>query len=116
MPRMPDAFMDAALSVPPTLLEQALDHGPGAAPLRRQLFQRLRQAILDGRLAAGCPLPGSRALAEGLFISQYKMLDTLQLMVHPVVAGSGTHLFQPGDPATRLVLQDSRTTSKGTRC
>ena len=28
------------------------------------------------------------------------LLDTLQLMVHPVVAGSGTHLFQPGDPAT----------------
>lgn len=41
------------------------------------------------------------------------LLDTLQLMVHPVVAGSGTHLFHPGDPATRLVLQDSRTTSKG---
>lgn len=71
---MSDAFMDAALpaepSVPPTLLEQALDHGPRAAPLRRQLFQRLRQAILDGRLAAGSPLPGSRALAEGLAISR----------------------------------------------
>lgn len=67
---MPDAFMDAALPVSATLLEQALDHGPRAEPLRRQLFQRLRQAILDGRLPAGSPLPGSRALAEGLAISR----------------------------------------------
>ncbi|EJE51893.1 transcriptional regulator with HTH domain and aminotransferase domain containing protein, partial [Acidovorax sp. CF316] len=56
--------------VPQTLLEQALDHSPGAEPLRRQLFQRLRQAILDGRLAAGSPLPGSRALAEALALSR----------------------------------------------
>jgi GntR family transcriptional regulator/MocR family aminotransferase len=49
-----------------TLLERALDHGPGAEPLRRQLFQRLRHAIFDGRLVAGSALPGSRALAEGL--------------------------------------------------
>jgi len=59
-----------AIDAVPRLLGSTLDHGPQAAPLRRQLFQRLRQAILQGRLAAGSPLPGSRALAEELGISR----------------------------------------------
>lgn len=67
---MRNALPKDALPVPQTLLEQALDHRPGAEPLRRQLFRRLRQAILDGRLAAGSPLPGSRALAEALALSR----------------------------------------------
>lgn len=41
------------------------------------------------------------------------LLDTLTVMIHPVVAGSGRHLFEPSDPVTRLTLQDSRRTSKG---
>ncbi|MBT2593948.1 dihydrofolate reductase family protein [Arthrobacter sp. ISL-72] len=41
------------------------------------------------------------------------LLDSLMLMVHPVVAGSGRRLFEDGDPVTRLELQDSQRTSKG---
>ncbi|MGY3319432.1 dihydrofolate reductase family protein [Arthrobacter sp. TE12232] len=41
------------------------------------------------------------------------LLDTLMLIVHPVVAGSGRRLFNDGDPLTRLVLQQSQETSKG---
>ncbi|MGN6442035.1 MAG: dihydrofolate reductase family protein, partial [Arthrobacter sp.] len=41
------------------------------------------------------------------------LLDSLQLMTHPVIAGSGRRLFEDGDPLTRLVLQDQKTTSKG---
>lgn len=41
------------------------------------------------------------------------LLDSLTLITHPVVAGAGRHLFEPGDPTTRLALQDSRVTSKG---
>ncbi|EMY35090.1 riboflavin biosynthesis protein RibD [Arthrobacter crystallopoietes BAB-32] len=41
------------------------------------------------------------------------LLDELTLMQHPVVAGKGKHLFEPGDPTTRLVLQDAQITSKG---
>jgi dihydrofolate reductase len=41
------------------------------------------------------------------------LLDSLTLMVHPVVAGSGRRLFEPGDPLTRLTLQEGRTTSAG---
>ena len=41
------------------------------------------------------------------------LLDSLSLITHPVVAGSGRKLFEPGDPTTRLVLQSSVQTSKG---
>ena len=41
------------------------------------------------------------------------LLDSLQLMTHPVIAGSGRRLFEDGDPLTRLELQDQKTTSKG---
>ena len=41
------------------------------------------------------------------------LLDSLTLMMHPVVAGAGRHLFEPGDPITRLILQSSRVTSAG---
>jgi len=41
------------------------------------------------------------------------LLDSLTVMVHPVIAGSGRRLFEPGDPATRLTLDNSTRTSKG---
>lgn len=41
------------------------------------------------------------------------LLDELTLITHPVVAGRGRHLFQPGDPTTRLALRSAVTTSKG---
>lgn len=41
------------------------------------------------------------------------LLDTLTLITHPVVAGSGRHLFDAGGPATRLTLQKAVHTSKG---
>ncbi|RIQ18200.1 PLP-dependent aminotransferase family protein [Bordetella avium] len=41
-----------------------------AMPLQRQLQQRLKSAILEGRLAPGTRLPASRTLAESLSISR----------------------------------------------
>lgn len=41
------------------------------------------------------------------------LLDRLTLMVHPVVAGAGRHLFEPSDPVTRLELVRSVQTSSG---
>ena len=42
------------------------------------------------------------------------LLDELTLVTHPVIAGAGKrHLFQPGDPTTRLVLRDTQRTAKG---
>lgn len=40
------------------------------APLQRQLYDALRSAILEGRLAPGAQLPGTRALAESLEVSR----------------------------------------------
>ncbi len=41
------------------------------------------------------------------------LLDSLTLIVHPVVAGSGQRLFRPDDPTTRLTLDNARSTTKG---
>jgi len=41
------------------------------------------------------------------------LMDELTLITRPVVAGKGRHLFEPGDPTTRLDLVRARTTSKG---
>ena len=42
------------------------------------------------------------------------LLDELTLMTHPVVAGSGRHLFEAGDPVTRLSRKDQYQKSNGT--
>src|SRR5262249_2505637 len=47
----------------------ALDHA-ARAPLRQQLREHLRQAILDGRLTSGIRLPSTRALAQALGVSR----------------------------------------------
>jgi dihydrofolate reductase len=55
---------------------------------------------------------GGFSLTRQLFLAG--LLDSLTLITHPVVAGAGRrHLFEPGDPTTRLELQDSTRTSKG---
>ncbi len=41
------------------------------------------------------------------------LLDKLQLITHPVIAGEGRHLFQPDDPTTRLELKHTQVTAKG---
>jgi dihydrofolate reductase len=62
----------------------------------------------DGGEIAVC---GSISVVRQLLFAG--LLDSLQLMTHPVIAGSGRRLFQDGDPLTRLELQDQSTTSKG---
>jgi len=54
---------------------------------------------------------GSISLVRQLLFAG--LLDSLTLMIHPVVAGHGRHLFEPSDPTTRLSLQNSRITSAG---
>lgn len=41
------------------------------------------------------------------------LMDELNLITHPVIAGEGRHLFEPGDPTTRLELVRATTTPKG---
>ncbi|AMO95371.1 bacterial regulatory s, gntR family protein [Collimonas fungivorans] len=69
----------------PALLPQALLEAPllkhsGAAPMQRQLHHRIKETILDGRLAPGSRLPGSRALAEALSISRNTVTAAYDLL------------------------------------
>ncbi|MGZ8178760.1 dihydrofolate reductase family protein [Williamsia sp. SKLECPSW1] len=41
------------------------------------------------------------------------LVDEMLLMTHPVVLGSGTTLFCPGETPVRMTVVDSRTTSSG---
>jgi dihydrofolate reductase len=55
---------------------------------------------------------GGISIVRHLFLAG--LLDELTLITHPVIAGAGRrHLFQPGDPTTRLELKDQVRTSKG---
>jgi dihydrofolate reductase len=76
---------------------------PGDVPaFVRELQQR------EGADIAVC---GSVTLVRSLLFAG--VLDELQLMIHPAIAGRGWRLFEPTDPPTRLRLVDSTVTSKG---
>lgn len=61
-----------------TILEAPLNRDKGADSLQRQLYLRLRQAILQHEFVAGCRLPGSRSLAENLSISRNTVLSVYE--------------------------------------
>lgn len=52
-----------------------------AEPLQRQLYRRLKEAILKGQLAAGSRLPGSRALAQTLSVSRNTVVIAYEHLV-----------------------------------
>jgi len=68
MPRPPDRS---------ALLPVALDKSD-SAPLYRQLYVQLREAILDGRLRAGTRLPATRALAAELGCARNTVLAAFE--------------------------------------
>jgi len=72
-----------------------LDRGSGV-PLHRQLYDRLRAAILGGRLRAGTRLPSTRALASQLGVSRNTVMGAfLQLLAEGYLegrVGSGTYV------------------------
>ncbi len=70
-------------------------------------FVRTLKAQEGGKIAV-C---GSISVVRQLLFAG--LLDALTLIVHPVVAGTGKHLFEPGDPTTRLRVVDATTTDRG---
>jgi dihydrofolate reductase len=56
-------------------------------------------------------ISGSATLVRSLLDAN--LLDELQLMVHPIVVGSGARLFEPDGPQTPLELVDSQTFGTG---
>ncbi|RDU97530.1 PLP-dependent aminotransferase family protein [Trinickia dinghuensis] len=76
---MPD-LDESAGPVLDLLLETPLVRDRNGASLQRQLHQRIRGAILDGRFPSGCRLPGSRALAAALGISRNSVTTVYELL------------------------------------
>lgn len=66
--------------MPQALLEAPLDKDVAAAPMQRQLYRRIKDAILGGGLVAGSRLPGSRALADALSISRNTVTAAYDLL------------------------------------
>lgn len=91
-------------------------------PLHRQLYEALRRAILDGKLAAGERLPSSRELTQDLSLSRNTVVAALnQLGVEGYLVsrtGSGTFVNDSvPKPATRhrtaLEKQDAVLSRRG---
>ncbi|WP_285411213.1 PLP-dependent aminotransferase family protein [Variovorax sp. efr-133-TYG-130] len=81
---------------PAALLDTPLAKGREAGSMQRQLYDRLKRAILDGSLAPGSRLPGSRALAESLAISRNTVTATYE---HLAAEG----YVQPDRQGTRVI-------------
>ncbi len=90
------------------LLPELRQPGKDGRVLRyRRVYEGIRKAILDRRLAAGSRLPSSRLLAEELNVSRNTVVAAFdQLLAEGYVAtalGSGTYVADIGrDRATRL--------------
>ncbi|MGM0559528.1 MAG: PLP-dependent aminotransferase family protein [Pseudomonadota bacterium] len=85
------------------LVALSLERGPSAPPLHIQIYSQLRQAVLDGRLAADTRLPSSRLLAEesgcsrNTVLSAYEQLAAEGYIIAQVGAGSYVSRVLPED-------------------
>ncbi len=66
------------------------------APLHRQIYDQVREAVLTGRLAGGARLPSSRALARELHCSRNTITNAFELLLAEGYlegrTGSGTYV------------------------
>ncbi|MBT2371555.1 PLP-dependent aminotransferase family protein [Pseudomonas fluorescens] len=107
--------LEPPLSFNPAGIE--LDRRQG---LTRQLYQALRQRVLDGRLVGGTRLPASRDLAAALSISRNSVVRAYdQLYAEGFIegrVGDGTYVAQlpaTGEPAKKLSTKLSTGFSTG---
>ncbi|OON39423.1 DNA-binding protein [Izhakiella australiensis] len=103
----PPAEISDALGL---LFQPPLQREPGGPTLPAQIMQRLRLAILDGRLLPGCRLPGSRELAQRLGVSRNSVTTAYELLGtegYIMLSRQGTRVAQlhQHQPATPLMPQ-----------
>jgi DNA-binding transcriptional regulator YhcF (GntR family) len=83
-----------------------------ACPLYRQVYNQLRQAILEQKLPAGTRLPSTRALACTLGVSRNTVLNAYEALVADALLaarkGSGTHVSMPVDKIRPLATPMGR--------
>ncbi len=90
-------------------------------PLHRQLYDRLRAAILEGRVTPGTRLPSTRALAEALGISRSTITSSFAQLHSEgylqATTGSGTYVCNdlPDDAADAHLRRPPRTESASIR-
>jgi GntR family transcriptional regulator/MocR family aminotransferase len=104
----------------------ALDRRAGE-PLQEQLYRRIREDILAGRLAAGTRLPPTRGLAREAGVARNTVVVTYERLLHEGYlvsrTGSGTRVAElppeallsvrsPG-PASRAVGSPARLSARG---
>ena len=79
-----------------------------ACPLYRQLYNQLRQLIVEQKLRAGARLPSTRVLARALGVSRNTVLTAYDSLVADalIVArkGSGTRVAIPDDGVAPLAM------------
>jgi GntR family transcriptional regulator/MocR family aminotransferase len=84
-------------------------------PLHRQLYEAMRRAILDGKIAAGDRLPSSRELTQDLKLSRNTVVAALnQLGVEGYLVsrvGSGTYV-NDNVPKAQARMQHARTSTR----
>jgi GntR family transcriptional regulator/MocR family aminotransferase len=87
--------------------------------LVQQLYEQLRERVLDGRLATGTRLPASRSLAQALGVSRNTVIGAYeQLLVEGFVeakAGAGTYVCRSYSrmPALAAAKESSTALSTG---
>ena len=85
-----------------------------AWPLYRQIYQRLRQAIVEGEVSAGTPLPSTRALARALGVSRNTILAAYEILIQDELLtarrGSGTRVVNALAESVRPVATPIRPT------
>ena len=78
-------------------------------PLHRQIYGKLRDAILDGRLAAGLQIPSTRELARELGVGRNTVLNAVEQLVTEGYLqgerGSGTYVNRMLPDETTRVSQ-----------
>ncbi len=81
----------AAVPAPPIGLDRA-----STVPIHRQIYEGLREFILEGRLAPGTQLPSTRTLAEGMSVSRSTVVSAFSdLLAEGYLegrVGSGTYV------------------------
>src|SRR3954471_10095944 len=94
--------LSAAAPFPPLTLDRQ-----SPAPLHRQLYAALRDAILSGQLSGGTQLPATRTLATGLGVARATVVQAYeQLTAEGYLAGhigNGTYVAAvlPGETLLR---------------
>lgn len=87
-------------------------------PLHQQLYEELRQAILNGRLLPGGRIPSTRQLAKSLGISRTTVTQTYDQLFSEgyieTVVGSGTFVCSqlPDDLLRSAPVQSTRTKTR----